>query len=269
MKNIIDEISFGLLTLLEEHDSITNVHSMDTGCATVKMIHHWEQSYSCVLPLDLKNFYLTMDGLLIQWDVKVADKTKALGNIDINSIESLTCLKEHFTTLGVDFNMLNDLLDGGNDGQGRVKPNIKDKMFLLQCNVFYGKVCWVMPKDTDVRSTKSTIWFLDRSLQWHFLSSSFTQYFRMLVYHMGIQGWQYSFTNIALPSDTQKWFHYFLPQVNHNHVPLPTAEPVQVDFVTLFKHKNNEKKKIEQSKQNKILKQKQSRTTVNRPGVKR
>jgi len=43
MKNIIDEISFGLLTLLEEHDSITNVHSMDTGCATVKMIHHWEQ----------------------------------------------------------------------------------------------------------------------------------------------------------------------------------------------------------------------------------
>ena len=54
------------------------------------------------------------------------------------------------------------------------------------------------------------IWFLDRSFQWHFLAATFTQYFRMLIIHMGIVGWQYYFTDVGLTPEVKVLFIYNL-----------------------------------------------------------
>ena len=43
------------------------------------------------------------------------------------------------------------------------------------------------------------IWFLDRSLQWHFLATSFTNYYRLLIAHLGLPQWQMLFTDDGLP----------------------------------------------------------------------
>ncbi len=43
------------------------------------------------------------------------------------------------------------------------------------------------------------IWYLDRSLQWHFLANSFKNYFRLLIAHLGLPQWPMLFTSYGLP----------------------------------------------------------------------
>lgn len=45
-----------------------------------------------------------------------------------------------------------------------------------------------------VVAQKSEVWFLDRSLCWHFLTSTFTSYYRLMITNLGLPEWQYAFT---------------------------------------------------------------------------
>lgn len=45
-----------------------------------------------------------------------------------------------------------------------------------------------------VVAQQSEIWFLDRSLCWHFLTATFTSYYRLMITHLGLPEWQYAFT---------------------------------------------------------------------------
>lgn len=45
-----------------------------------------------------------------------------------------------------------------------------------------------------VVAQQSEIWFLDRSLGWHFLTATFTSYYRLMITHLGLPEWQYAFT---------------------------------------------------------------------------
>ncbi|KAL7985728.1 hypothetical protein Chor_013660 [Crotalus horridus] len=61
-----------------------------------------------------------------------------------------------------------------------------------------GKVCLVYKNTKPVVSPESEIWFLDRGLYWHFLTKSFTAYYRLLITHLGLPQWQYIFTSYGL-----------------------------------------------------------------------
>jgi tubulin polyglutamylase complex subunit 2 len=47
-------------------------------------------------------------------------------------------------------------------------------------------------------STKPQIWFQDLSCKWYYIANTFTDYFRLMIMHLGIPGWQYAFTNAGL-----------------------------------------------------------------------
>jgi len=42
------------------------------------------------------------------------------------------------------------------------------------------------------------VWFLDRALRWHYITDSFTSYYRLMIMHLGLPQWQYAFTDIGL-----------------------------------------------------------------------
>lgn len=45
-----------------------------------------------------------------------------------------------------------------------------------------------------VVAQQSEMWFLDRSLCWHYLTPTFTSYYRLMITHLGLPEWQYAFT---------------------------------------------------------------------------
>jgi len=46
-------------------------------------------------------------------------------------------------------------------------------------------------KDYDA---KPQIWFQDLSARWFFIANTFTDYFRLMIMHLGLPNWHYAFT---------------------------------------------------------------------------
>ena len=61
-------------------------------------------------------------------------------------------------------------------------------------------------------TNKPQIWFQDLSCHWFFIANSFTDYFRLMIMHLGIPGWQYAFTKVGLDPQTLQWFRFLTPE---------------------------------------------------------
>ena len=59
---------------------------------------------------------------------------------------------------------------------------------------------------------KPQVWFQDLSCQWFFIANCFTDYFRLMIMHLGIPGWQYAFTKVGLEPQTLQWFRFLIPE---------------------------------------------------------
>ena len=59
---------------------------------------------------------------------------------------------------------------------------------------------------------KPQIWFQDLSCQWFFIANSFTDYFRLMIMHLGIPNWHYAFTQVGLDPQTLQWFRFLSPE---------------------------------------------------------
>jgi hypothetical protein len=55
------------------------------------------------------------------------------------------------------------------------------------------------------------IWFLDLANRWHFIASSFTDYFRLMTTHIGVPNWQLALTPIGMDPVSKQWLHFFVP----------------------------------------------------------
>ncbi len=58
---------------------------------------------------------------------------------------------------------------------------------------------------------KPQIWFQDLSCCWFFIANTFTDYFRLMIMHLGLPHWQYVFTNVGMDPQSLQWFRYMLP----------------------------------------------------------
>uniref|UniRef100_A0A8C5TM18 Tubulin polyglutamylase complex subunit 2 n=1 Tax=Malurus cyaneus samueli TaxID=2593467 RepID=A0A8C5TM18_9PASS len=150
---------------------------------------------SCVLPEDLKNFYLMTDGFQMTWSVKTDDTPMPLGSMVINSVSKLCRLGGSSMYTLPNAPTLADLED---DTDEEATFILRSLIFELDpCNG-NGKVCLVYKHAEPVVSPDTEIWFLDRALYWHFLTKTFTAYYRLLITHLGLPQWQYAFTSYGV-----------------------------------------------------------------------
>jgi hypothetical protein len=56
------------------------------------------------------------------------------------------------------------------------------------------------------------VWFKDRACRWHPIAKSFTCYFRLMLVHLAIQGWQYNFTDIGCDPICKLWMQRYAPE---------------------------------------------------------
>jgi hypothetical protein len=78
----------------------------------------------------------------------------------------------------------------------------------------YGKVCLVFRncKPAVMGSVgRAEFWYLDRSFQWHYLASSFDNYLRLMLAHLGLPQWQMLFTADGLPPFLYQWYYLLAP----------------------------------------------------------
>ncbi|KAL8204168.1 UNVERIFIED_CONTAM: Tubulin polyglutamylase complex subunit 2, partial [Gekko kuhli] len=172
----------------------------------------------CVLPEDLKNFYLMMDGFHMTWSIKMDDNPMPLGSMTINSISKLNRLGAAPAYSLPSAPTLADLEDTdeeeekGNKDQPE-KPHLDSRSLIFELDPCggNGKVCLVYKNTEPVVAPDSEIWFLDRALYWHFLTKTFTAYYRLLITHLGLPQWQYAFTSYGISPQAKQWFNMYKP----------------------------------------------------------
>jgi len=55
------------------------------------------------------------------------------------------------------------------------------------------------------RESDPEVWFQDLSCAWSFLARSFSDYFRLMLTHVGLPGWQHAFTPMGSHPSTLAW----------------------------------------------------------------
>ncbi|XP_061469333.1 tubulin polyglutamylase complex subunit 2 isoform X2 [Rhineura floridana] len=178
IKPYLDKLTLGVTRVLEASPGVTEVTFVEKEPAERHAIVSWEQKNACVLPEDLKNFYLMTDGFHMTWSVKFDDNPMPLGSMTINSISKLNRLGASSVYTLPNAPTLADLEDTNKEG---------------------------------VVTPDSEIWFLDRALYWHFLTKTFTSYYRLLITHLGLPQWQYAFTSYGVSPQAKQWFNMYKP----------------------------------------------------------
>ncbi|KAF1466238.1 Tubulin polyglutamylase complex subunit 2, partial [Pygoscelis adeliae] len=202
--------------LLETSPGVAEVTFVEKEPAERHTIISWEQKNSCILPEDLKNFYLMTDGFQMTWSVKTDDTPMPLGSMVINSVSKLCRLGGSSMYTLPNAPTLADLEDDTDEegnGDKPEKPHFDSRSLIFEldpCNG-NGKVCLVYKHAKPVVSPDTEIWFLDRALYWHFLTKTFTAYYRLLITHLGLPQWQYAFTSYGVSPQAKQWFNMYKP----------------------------------------------------------
>ncbi|XP_055993962.1 tubulin polyglutamylase complex subunit 2 isoform X1 [Sorex fumeus] len=215
----LEKLTLGITRILESSPGVTEVTITDKPPAERHMISSWEQKNSCLLPEDVKNFYLMTNGFHMTWSVKVDEHCIPLGNMTINSLSKLTQLNHSSMYSLPNAPTLADLEDDLQDASENQpeKPHFDSRSVIFEldpCNG-NGKVCLVYKSGKPALPHDTEIWFLDKALYWHFLTDSFTAYYRLLITHLGLPQWQYAFTNYGISPQAKQWFNMYKPMAYH------------------------------------------------------
>ncbi|XP_035865030.1 tubulin polyglutamylase complex subunit 2 [Phyllostomus discolor] len=228
----------------ESSPGVTEVTIREKPPVERHMISSWEQKNNCVLPEDVKNFYLMTNGFQMTWSVKLDEHAIPLGSMEINSIAKLTELNQSSMYSLPNAPTLADLEDDIQEAceNQPEKPHFDSRSVIFEldpCNG-NGKVCLVYKNGKPALAKDTEIWFLDRALYWHFLTDTFTAYYRLLITHLGLPQWQYAFTNYGVSPQAKQWFNMYKP-ITYNTNPLSEETDCfvnKLDPSKVFKSKN-------------------------------
>eukprot|EP01084_Bolivina_argentea_P290849 499724_1 len=187
IRQIFDNVSLNVISFLEKHRGVTDVKFFERPPVVQNEIDEWEKKYyPCKLPDDYKSFLLISDGFLLHWHMKYNKEVLPLGNISLSPLQSLKPVK---------FSNDNEIF-----------------AFSLDSNdATDGTVAFVFNNDQD-NNINPSIWFEDFSCEWNFICGTFSDYFRLMIMHLGLINWQYAFAKVGLNPTTMQWLRFLVPK---------------------------------------------------------
>ncbi|OQR83302.1 hypothetical protein ACHHYP_14860 [Achlya hypogyna] len=178
----LNAMSLEVFQYLGSHAAVSNLEPKPMPGIATHNISLWEQRNSPKkLPPDLVAFLVASNGLSVKWHAVLNHKFFALGHFCINPLQSMKRVDVVF-------------------------PEAIHAGFVLESSPTMGDVCLVFVED-DV----AQVWLRDLTDHWHFLAKSFGDYYRLMIVHLGLVGWQLLFTPDGLDPVTLQWFHLFVP----------------------------------------------------------
>jgi tubulin polyglutamylase complex subunit 2 len=143
------------------------------------------------------------DGLSLNWKIKKNDQIFSLGQMHLNKLRDIKRIKgEHFK-----FSSL-----AGDDSSDEDDSNEESKdigAFDIDTKVKNGRLALIYRNN---KPSKPQIWVQDLSCNWYYIANTFTDYFRLMIMHLGLPNWHYAFTEVGLDPQTLQWFRFLSPE---------------------------------------------------------
>eukprot|EP00294_Goniomonas_avonlea_P016359 CAMPEP_0114550366 /NCGR_PEP_ID=MMETSP0114-20121206/6037_1 /TAXON_ID=31324 /ORGANISM="Goniomonas sp, Strain m" /LENGTH=340 /DNA_ID=CAMNT_0001735139 /DNA_START=40 /DNA_END=1062 /DNA_ORIENTATION=+ len=209
-RDFFDEISLNVISFLENHRGVTNVKFHERSGASQAAIMAWERHNTpYVLPQDYKHFLALTDGLLLRWDVAFQDQNLSLGCMHLNSLSAVKPMQ--IDASDIEFSAEDDHPSDPKSLTGAshaVWSRARLAAFDLDSTCMNGRVALLYKRGFN----NPAVWFQDLSCKWNFVADSFTDYFRLVIMHLGLPHWQYAYTEIGMDRVSQQWFRFLSPE---------------------------------------------------------
>jgi hypothetical protein len=82
---------------------------------------------------------------------------------------------------------------------------------------------------------------LDRSLHFHRLASTFTDYYRLLLLHCGLPYWHYKYTDIGIPPYILHWYYTIVPSllISNSNDDIALSNIIPLNTEKIFQRSGN------------------------------
>ncbi|KZC11899.1 PREDICTED: tubulin polyglutamylase complex subunit 2 [Dufourea novaeangliae] len=238
-----ENLTVGVVKILEGLPYVKNVRvERRNGCEDT-VISNWEQRHCCLLPEDLRNFYLSIDGFQLLWNLEIAGEEFSVGRMEIGSFSTLKrcsttrdhqldCPRQESTDPGSEIEPRSSAVDLENACSLQAGSSQSCKMFeIARCYPEIGmtKVYLVYCTKPEAEAAPS-IWLHREELdRWYHLADSFTVYFRMMLVHLGLPLWQCCVAGVTLPTWVEQVYFLVGP-----HLLPATVEATETISATLW-----------------------------------
>lgn len=200
VREIFEQISLSVINYLERHIGVTDIEFIERQGVVEALITSWEdENAPYLLPSDFKSFLLISDGLQLKWSVKKKSLVFPLGHMHLNRLREV----RPFEIESFAIRKLGDEVDCDSDNE-----TSDVKAFDIDSEVQAGRLALLYSGNYD----KPQIYFQDLSGDWFFIANTFTDYFRLMLMHLGLPHWQYAYTEVGLDSNSQQWFRFLSPE---------------------------------------------------------
>ncbi|XP_068142939.1 tubulin polyglutamylase complex subunit 2 [Drosophila tropicalis] len=225
-----ENLTLGLIKTLSTVPRVCNVTLERRQPLNACQVVNWEQRHCVYLPEDMKKFYLSTDGFVLNWSYQYApNDVRRVGHIHFPHLLQVTLLRENIentpvtlpsagasaaaTTTDVSASSISK------DKWGNSTPIITAKSKIFEINNIneMAKVC-MLYESTSSNNPKFYLLELN-TLSWQFLSETFSEYLRMSIAHLGLPYWELCFSSFGLPSWTEQLFLLLAPHLLEEHEP--------------------------------------------------
>eukprot|EP00742_Colponemidia_sp_Colp-10_P006838 GILJ01007327.1.p1 GENE.GILJ01007327.1~~GILJ01007327.1.p1 ORF type:complete len:351 (+),score=31.24 GILJ01007327.1:41-1054(+) len=223
VRNMFDSISLSVISFLENHAGIQDVHFEERKGVLPDEIVRWEkQHHPFVLPDDFKAFLQISDGLMLRWKINLLAQQPPipLGTMHLNQLQQVKQISiEEFV----------QDVEGVEKDSTRTERNMRPVAFCIDHLCADGRLALLYRSG----HTDPQVWFQGLSCMWSFLSASFTDYFRLMIMHLGMPRWQYAFTTVGLDPVSEQWIRFLSPErlaIDMSHRLRKATEEAEVDI---------------------------------------
>lgn len=198
-RNLFDKAALNIVSHLE---SIQEVISIEFSSNPGVLSHEpviFQKKYGVVLPEDMKLFYLSFNGTSVRWHGEIHGKVTPIGHICLSRLDEIV-------PIPIELDVYSQV--------AKKSPDPTAQAFVIDSHCEVGFVVILLfppPKGSTAAPLDKSpeVWMLDLSGRWHYICNSFSQYFRLMIVHLGIFGWQYLYTPEGLPRSTIQWMNLF------------------------------------------------------------
>jgi hypothetical protein len=216
----VEELSFNLFSYLRALPGFQDLKTEFRPEATPGELEQWQDGNEpFVLPADLKGFLQITDGMSLRWKAESLQTEITVGAVDLNCLNRIERMED------VDSLLQRSAAASGAHPQTLLDVDLESHprpehvaAFILERNPKVGDVALVYELDGGGAAAsphddrEPTVWFRDKGGGWHYVAASFTCYYRLLVVHLGILGWQYAFTPQGLDPLSVQWMRLYCPE---------------------------------------------------------
>ncbi|KAL5038274.1 Tubulin polyglutamylase complex subunit 2 [Batrachochytrium dendrobatidis] len=222
----------GVIPYLESCPDVTDLKIAAYPPCPHALVSRWTCTHGqnvLTLPSDLVQFLKCSDGLLFTWNVEIEHSSRILGRMHIKSLVDM---------IQIDSALLPRSLDRVEYVQN---PSLFGAFVLDECKSM-GQVCLcygfdtILPNNTRPLAhnpSLPTVWFrVESTSEWVFVAYSFTAYFRLMVAHLGILGWQMGYSAGGLSPFTSDWLCFYAPSTAMLHRQHRVSQSIVFEYNT-------------------------------------